>query len=238
MYFKDVTYGEYFVNETNWFGNTTANIIVEHYQSNYNPLWILGPKACGKTHLANEIFKRFKAAHKNISVGYMFARELMSLFNNHLFLGANKLDADVIIFEDADYFFDKPKLLTKFINLLVEKVNNKQQIIVTSTSFTNKTMNIRKRLNYKFDWILYADLKMPNYYIKQEYIKEKLEQMPLDITKNAIEYLAENITYIPLINEIFTSAKDYHKKTGKKITLDWMRKAVLGKEDEYSNRNS
>jgi len=166
----------------------------------FNPLFIYGSVALGKTHLAHAIGNEVKRLHPNKVVLYIPCEKFLSQFvdsvkNNQVneFINFYQL-IDVLIVDDIQLLIGKEKTQETFFTIFNHLHQNDKQLILTSDVPAKDLKGIEERLLSRFRWGLSADLQVPDQETRIAILKSKMYLEGVEMPDEIIEYVAHHIT--------------------------------------------
>ncbi len=168
-------------------------------KNSFNPLFIYGNVALGKTHLAHAIGNEVKKLHPNKVVLYVPCEKFLSQFvdsvkNNQIneFINFYQL-IDVLIVDDIQLLMGKEKTQEAFFTIFNHLHQNDKQLILTSDVPPKDMKGIEERLLSRFKWGLSADLQVPDQETRIAILKSKMYHEGVEMPDEIIEYVAHHI---------------------------------------------
>lgn len=165
----------------------------------FNPLFVYGNVALGKTHLAHAIGNEIKRLHPNKVVLYVSCEKFLSQFvdsvkSNQIneFINFYQL-IDVLIVDDIQLLSGKEKTQEAFFTIFNHLHQNEKQLILTSDVPPKDLKNIEERLLSRFKWGLSADLQVPDQETRVAILKSKMKIEGVEMPEEIIEYVAHHI---------------------------------------------
>lgn len=252
---KNQTFENFIVGNTNKFAQRAALEVAEMPGKLYNPLFIYGNSGIGKTHLMNAI-GNYIENNSNLKVLYVTSDEFVSDFigiNRKDESGSNfnKIDyfrnkyrnIDVLIVDDIQFFQTTPKSQDEFFKIFEVLHRNNKQIVVSSDRSPQDLKNLEDRLKTRFCWGLTADIYPPDFDLRVEILKKKIqgEHVNRNIPDDVIEYIASNIgNNVRELEGSITRLMAYSTiMGGSNITLDLAVDALKDSINKgYSEKNS
>jgi chromosomal replication initiator protein len=175
-------------------------VVAKPGKSAFNPLFIYGNVALGKTHLAHAIGNEIKKIHPNKVVLYVPCEKFLSQFvdslkNNQFieFINFYQL-IDVLIVDDIQLLSGKEKTQEAFFTVFNHLHQNDKQLILTSDVAPKDLKGIEARLLSRFRWGLSADLQVPDHETRIAILKSKMYLEGVEMPDEIIEYIAHHIT--------------------------------------------
>lgn len=166
----------------------------------YNPLFVFGPPGVGKTHLAQAIGIGIKETNPQSRVLYVTARLFESQYTAANARGkindfiAFYQGIDTLIIDDIQDFIGKPGTQRTFFHIFNHLHLNSKQLIMTSDVRPSEMDNMEERLLSRFKWGMTCELFRPEYELRLQVLSSKAAQEGIDLPKDVMEYIAENVT--------------------------------------------
>ncbi len=191
------TFDSFIVGRSNQMAYVAALQVIEKPGLTYNPLFIHGAAGLGKTHLLHAI------GHAAIASGLKVLYVSAERFTNEL-LSAIREDrtgefrnryrsVDMLLVDDVQFFGGKERTKENFFYTFNELHASNRQIAITSDCPPRDIPRLRERLRSRFEWGLVADLQPPDFDTRLAILKNKVKQDKVDITPDALEFIALQI---------------------------------------------
>ncbi|MBQ2639034.1 chromosomal replication initiator protein DnaA [Candidatus Saccharibacteria bacterium] len=177
----------------------TAKMVVKDPGGKRNPFFLYGKSGVGKTHLVQAIGNELLKQNPKLKVLYVPINRFYSDFIDAL--KANKPEAftkkyynlDVLIVDDFQMIIGKDKSQDEFFNLFNEMYLSKRQIIVTCDRLPDEIKDLDVRLSSRLTQSGAYDIQLPSFEDKCAILQSKAEFDGVEIEREAIEYIAENV---------------------------------------------
>ena len=199
----------------------------------YNPLFIYGGVGLGKTHLiqatGNEIAKSFPKKKIRYIPSEKFMSGMVRAFKT------NTIDSfkneynnlDVLITDDIQFFTGKEKTQEEFFHIFNSLYEKNKQIIISSDRPPKAIQSIAERLRSRFEGGMTVDIGKPDTETRMEILKLKANAKDINLDKETIEYVAENIkTNIRELEGALNSIAIHKKGNNKDIDLITVKSAL------------
>lgn len=201
------TFDNFVVGTSNKFAFTASIAVAENPGKYYNPLFIYGNSGLGKTHLMQAI-GNYIIKESNKKVLYVtsndFVNDFMSIWKNSKNDKLDNIDffknkyrnVDVLIIDDIQFLADTPKGQQEFFHTFNELYQEGKQIIISSDSSPDDLKKLEERLKTRFSWGLTVNINPPDYELRIEILKKKINLYNLakPIDEDVLEYIANNCT--------------------------------------------
>ena len=194
------TFDNFVVGSSNQFVAAAAKAVADRPGTNCNPLFIWGGVGLGKTHLLHAIGNQILETKKNMNVVYVttekFTNDLISSIQNSK-KGANSdfrekyRTCDVLIVDDIQFIINKNSVQEEFFHTFNELVMNGKQIVISSDKMPRDINPLEERLRSRFESGLIADVGVPDIETRIAIINKKAQLERYNISKEAVEYIAE-----------------------------------------------
>ena len=231
------TFDNFVVGSSNQFVAAAAKAVADRPGTNCNPLFIWGGVGLGKTHLLHAIGNDILEKKKDLNVVYVttekFTNDLISSIQNSK-KGANSdfrekyRTCDVLIVDDIQFIINKNSVQEEFFHTFNELVMNGKQIVISSDKMPKDINPLEERLRSRFESGLIADVGVPDIETRIAIINKKAQLERYNISKEAVEYIAEiSKTNIREMEGRLSRAVFYSGLLGETITsLDTTREAL------------
>ncbi len=199
----------------------------------YNPLFIYGGVGLGKTHLiqatGNEISKTFpKKKIKYIPSEKFMSGMVRAFKNNTIDNFKNEYNnLDVLITDDVQFLAGKEKTQEEFFHIFNTLYEKNKQIIISSDRPPKAIQSIAERLRSRFEGGMTVDIGKPDTETRIEILKLKAREKDINLEKETIEYIADNIkTNIRELEGAINSIAIHKKGNNKNIDLDTVKSSI------------
>ncbi|MFA6184563.1 MAG: chromosomal replication initiator protein DnaA [Candidatus Shapirobacteria bacterium] len=193
------TFENLVVGNSNNFAFAAAQSIVKNPGLSYNPFFIWGGVGVGKTHLMQAIGHELLKKNPDLKIKYFSAES----FGNEL-IGALKTknmnhfkekyrNLDCILVDDIQFIAGKEYTQQEFFHTFNALHMNGKQVILTSDRKPSEIDHLEDRLVSRFMGGLTVDIQLPDYEMRIAIISQKIEEKGIQITPEAVEFLANNI---------------------------------------------
>lgn len=193
----------------------------------YNPLYIFGDSGLGKTHLAQAIGLEIKQRFPDKQVLYVPMSKFQAQYTTAMinkepndFINFYQM-LDVLIIDDIQELSgNKSSTQNAFFNIFNHLHLTGKQLIITSDKRPSELSDINDRLLTRFKWGMAAELTKPDFETRVRIIENKARALDVLLSKEVIEYFAENIKdNVREIQGVLISLKANHKYMGRKVSL-------------------
>ncbi len=235
---KEYTFDKFIVGPNNRLAYTVAKAIAENPGSSYNPFLIYSNVGLGKTHLlhaiGNEIAKNFPNLKILYCTGQDFLNELMEELQSYRGKGGtlgrfkNKFTSnDVWLIDDVQHIAGKDSTQEEFYFAFNSLYLNKKQIVLSTDRHPSEIPKLQDRISSRFRMGMIADMQSPDVDVRTAILRNKRDQMKVDIDNNTIDFIASNInTNIRELEGAFIQVVTYAMAMGIKADTDAVKQAL------------
>ena len=194
------TFDNFVVGPSNRFAHSAAIAVSKTPGQVYNPLFIYGPPGVGKTHLLYAIANGIRSQNPNANVVYIkgdqFTNELIDAIKTgkNIEFRSKYREADLFLVDDIQFIAGKESTQEEFFHTFNTLYENHKQIVLTSDRKPDDMLTLEDRLRSRFLWGLTADIQAPDYETRMAILKNKANQLGLDLSDDVCNYIAVNIT--------------------------------------------
>ena len=194
------TFDTFVTGESNRFAHAAAVAVADNPASAYNPLYIYGGSGLGKTHILHAIGNYVHEMHPEFNICFVSSED----FTNDV-IAAIKYDTreelrkkyrnlDLLLVDDIQFIGGKEATEMEFFNTFNALHGANKQIVITSDQRPNDLPFLQERLRTRFSWGITADIKPPEVETRVAILKSKAERDSVDITNDALLYMAEQFS--------------------------------------------
>jgi len=193
------TYDTQIVGNSNNFAYAAAQGIIKNPGLSYNPLFIWGGVGVGKTHLMQAVGHELLKTNPQFKIKYFpaetFSNELVSSLKSKTMnqFKDKYRNLDCILVDDVQFLAGKEYTQEEFFHTFNALHMKGKQIILTSDRKPSEIDHLEDRLVSRFMGGLTVDIQLPDYEMRVAIIKQKTEEFQIQITPEAISFLAANI---------------------------------------------
>ena len=194
------SFDNFVVGPSNRFAHSAAIAVTNAPGQVYNPLFIWGPPGVGKTHLlyaiANGIRKKKPDANIVYIKGDQFTNELIDAIKTgkNIEFRNKYREADLFLIDDVQFIAGKESTQEEFFHTFNKLYEEHKQIVMTSDRKPSDMLTLEERLQTRVQWGLLADIQPPDYETRMAILKNKSDNLGLDLTDDVYNYIAINIT--------------------------------------------
>ena len=195
----DLVFEEFIVAPYNRFAHTAAQAIIEKFGTLYNPFYVYGPTGVGKTHLLQAIGNKIKQINPSMNVFYTTTETFMENYINSIkkdrikeFRNAYQ-NYQLFIIDDVHFLQKSESTLVEIFHLFNALVNKNAQIVLSSDQPPAELEKMEDRIRTRLNSGVVIDIEKPKHEDMRIVCSEKAEKMGLKLTRDAVDYIVENI---------------------------------------------
>ncbi|MCM8831496.1 MAG: chromosomal replication initiator protein DnaA [Candidatus Omnitrophica bacterium] len=194
------TFQNFIVGASNRLAHAASLAVAGAPGKTYNPLFIYGGVGLGKTHLMQAIAHYIIAKNPQAKVKYLssekFTNELIFSIQNR---STDKFrekyrNADILLIDDIQFLAGKEASQEEFFHTFNVLYDYHKQIVISSDRPPKEIPKLEERLVSRFSWGLVVDIQPPDFETRVAILKKKIENEPIKIEDEVINFIAKNIT--------------------------------------------
>jgi len=220
------TFKKFVVGESNKLAYAASQAVVNAPGVSYNPLFIYGGVGLGKTHLMYAIGNSIKNRDPEKEILYVtfetFTNHFIDVVQNG---GVKKFkdryrNLDVLLVDDIQFITKKERTQEEFFHTFNALYQDNKQIVIASDRQPKEIPTLEDRLRSRFESGMIADIGKPDIETRMAIISKKLDLKNYQLSRNVIEYIAENIHHsIRELEGAINRLVAYSDLKGESITL-------------------
>ncbi len=195
------TFDNYIEGESNRLARCAGqNISVHPGDGVFNPIFIYGEPAVGKTHLASAIGIAIKQRYAKKKVLYISAHLFQMQYGDSVkthktndFINFYQ-SIDVLIIDDIQELIGKSATQNTFFYIFNHLLMLGKQIIICCDREPGKLEGMEQRLVTRFKMGLIVEIEKPNYELRKRILEHKIFVDGLPIGENVVDYIAQHVT--------------------------------------------
>ncbi|MFZ2152823.1 MAG: chromosomal replication initiator protein DnaA [Microgenomates group bacterium] len=193
------TFENLIVGNSNNFAYAAAQGIVKNPGLSYNPFFIWGGVGVGKTHLMQAIGHELLKNNSSLRIRYFpaetFGNELIAALKSKSINGFKDKyrNLDCILVDDIQFIAGKDYTQEEFFHTFNALHMAGKQVILTSDRKPSDIKDLEDRLVSRFMGGLTVDIQPPDYEMRSAIITQKAQEKGIDITPDAVQYMADHI---------------------------------------------
>ena len=229
-----LTFDNYIVGPSNQFAYASAFSTAEKPAVQFNPLFIYGPPAVGKTHLLHAIGNHLKQKNPHIRAYFVSAEKFVNEFIESLqhknpgdFRAKYRENVDLLLIDDVQFIVGKDRSEEEFIHTFNTLHSLKKMIVLTSDKAPKDIDGLEERIRTRFEMGLVADIRPPEIETRIAILKAKAESDDIYLPDEVATFLGTYVKdTVRNLHGALVKLQQYASLTGSEITLD-LAKQVL-----------
>jgi chromosomal replication initiator protein len=229
-----LTFDNYIVGPSNQFAYASAFSTSEKPAVQFNPLFIYGPPAVGKTHLLHAIANHIKQRNPHIRAYFVSAENFVNEFIESLqhknpgdFRAKYRENVDLLLIDDVQFIVGKDRSEEEFIHTFNTLHSLKKMIVLTSDKAPKDIDGLEERIRTRFEMGLVADIRPPEIETRIAILKAKAESDDIYLPDEVATFLGTYVRdTVRNLHGALVKLQQYASLTGSEITLD-LAKQVL-----------
>lgn len=238
------TFERFVVGPNNDFAHAAALQVAQHPGTNYNPLFIYGNVALGKTHLIQAVAHHILTYSPEKKVRYVtsevFANEFIESIakKNTEHFRSRYRNLDVLIIDDIQFFQGKESTLEEFFHTFNTLLHEKKQVVFACDRPPQHLKNISDRLITRFNSGLTIKIEIPDMETRMAILRSRTSEENFNIPPDVIRYIAEHIdTDIRNLEGALTKIIAYANLRKKEVSLELTKEVLRDKIQMEVPRN-
>ena len=227
------TFDKFVVGPSNHIAHASALAVASNpYMNQYNPLFLYGNSGVGKTHLMlaikNHIEKNFPEKKILFLRGEQFANELIQAIRNQTtdIFHDKFRSVDVLLIDDIHFIAGKEQAQEEFFNTF-NALYPERQIVVTSDRPPKEIKTLEERIRSRLESGMMADMQPPEFETRVSILKNKADQLELEIDDDILFLIAESIkTNVRQLEGIIKKIKAFITVDGGKISISLIQRYI------------
>lgn len=193
------TFENFIVGQSNNLAFATSLAVAQTPGDAYNPLFIYGGVGLGKTHLINAIGNYIQRENPGMKVLLMTSEAMTNALIDGIArkktseLRDRLRGVDVLMVDDVQFFAKTKATQEEFFHTFNSLYEKKKQIIIASDRPPRELPEIEERLRSRFEWGLTVDIQKPDYETRAAILRQKAEEMGIDVPADVIDYIAQSV---------------------------------------------
>ncbi len=224
---EEYTFDNFVIGNNNSFAANAAMAIARNPGTGYNPCLIYGGVGLGKTHLIQSIGNQVYQEYDNLKIVYV----TMESFTNDFIQSIREKKtqafkskyryADVLLIDDIHFLQKKPETQEELFHTFNALYDSNKQMVFTCDRPVSEIRDLTDRLRSRFERGLNVDLQPPSYETRYAILNKKIERSNLDIPREVIELVCNNVTTnVRDLEAALTKLIAYADLVDKDITLE------------------
>ena len=230
----NLTFDNYIVGPSNQFAYASAFSTAENPAAQFNPLFIYGQPAVGKTHLLHAIGNHIKKKNPQIRAYFVSAEHFVNEFIESLqhkkpgdFRAKYRESVDLLLIDDVQFIVGKDRSEEEFIHTFNTLVSMRKMIVLTSDKAPKDIDGLEERIRTRFEMGMVADIRPPEIETRIAILKAKAESDDMYLPDEVATFLGTYVKdTVRNLHGALVKLQQYASLTGSEISLD-LAKQVL-----------
>ncbi len=230
------TFENFIVGQSNNLAFATSLAVAQTPGDAYNPLFIYGGVGLGKTHLINAIGNYIQRENPGMKVLLMTSEAMTNALIDGIArkktseLRDRLRGVDVLMVDDVQFFAKTKATQEEFFHTFNSLYEKKKQIIIASDRPPRELPEIEERLRSRFEWGLTVDIQKPDYETRAAILRQKAEEMGIDVPADVIDYIAQSVnSNIRELEGCLTNLNAHAELMKASISLELAHTALAGR---------
>lgn len=244
---EQYTFEEFVVGPCNSFAHAAADAVAKKPGTVYNPLFIYGPTALGKTHLMQAVGHAVQDADPSMRVAYVTTETLLNEYIEAInakttgeFRNRYR-NVDVLLVDDIQFLVGREGLQEEFFHTFNALHNAHKQIILTCDRPLKELQGLEQRLVSRFGWGLVTSIEKPAFETRMAILQWKQRDNTCKLPNELLTFIAEHVTSnVRSLEGALARALSFVSLTGQPLTLDTLREQLsdIVEQDTLPNLSS
>lgn len=193
-----MTFASFMVGSSNQLAYTAARAICQMPGESYNPLFVFGPTAVGKTHLLHAIGNEL-AKQSGLKIVYRpcegFTNEFIQAISEKKTAAFREKyrKIDVLLLDDVQFLSGRQGLQEEFFHTFNDLHGRKGQVVLTSDKHPSEIGGIEERLVSRFLGGLNCDIALPDQELKTAILLTKAHRAGVSVSKEFAQKLVQGL---------------------------------------------
>ncbi len=229
-----LTFSNYIVGPSNQFAYASAFSAADRPGAQFNPLFIYGPPAVGKTHLLHAISNQVKAKNPNARICMVSAESFVNEFIYNVqhksvdqFREKYRHQADLLLIDDVQFIVGKDRSEEEFFHTFNALHEDRKMIVLTSDKAPKEIDGLEDRIRTRFEQGMVADIRPPEIETRIAILKAKAESDDVYLPDEVATFLGTYVKdTVRNLHGVLVKLQQLASLTGSEISLD-LAKQVL-----------
>lgn len=200
----------------------------------FNPLFIYGPPAVGKTHLLHAIGNHVKSKYPDVRICMVSAENFVNEFIFNVqhksvdqFREKYRFQADLLLIDDVQFIVGKDRSEEEFFHTFNALVEDRKMIVLTSDKAPKEIEGLEERIRTRFEMGMVADIRPPEIETRIAILKAKAEATDVYLPDEVATFLGTYVKdTVRNLHGVLVKLQQLASLTGSEVTLD-LAKQVL-----------
>ena len=196
---RNLTFSNFVEGESNRLARTAGVSIANNPGKNiFNPLFVYGKSGVGKTHLLHAIGNASVEQNPRARVLYVSSHVFQVQYSQAYL--QNKINdfihfyqsVDVLLIDDVHELSGKTGTQNVFFHIFNHLHQMGKQIVFTCDRAPKDLVGMEDRLLTRFKWGLTAEMRQPDYQLRIDILRQKMQQNGIELPDEVVDYIARH----------------------------------------------
>lgn len=230
------TFDRFIIGPSNDFAHAAALQVATHPAKTFNPLFIYGNSALGKTHLLQATAHKLLTEKPELNIHYTTSENFTNEFIESIStretgkFRKKYRNMDVLIIDDIQFFQQKESTLEELFHTFNELFQDRKQLIFACDRPAKSLSAVEERLRTRFDSGLSVKIELPTYETRKAILLNRIHEEKFYIPDDVVDYIAQNVeSDVRLLEGSLTKVIAYSSLKKKDVSLDLAKEILRDK---------
>lgn len=236
----NLTFSRYIVGPSNQYAHASAYGAAQKPGHQFNPLFIYGPPAVGKTHLLHAIANQVRSKNPNARICLTSAEKFVNEFITHvqhksidLFRQRYRNKIDLLLIDDVQFILGKDRSEEEFFHTFNALHEDKKMIVLTSDKAPKEIDQLEERLRTRFEMGMVVDIRPPEIETRIAILRAKAEADDIYLPDEVALFLGKHVRdTVRNLHGVLVQLQQHASLTGSEISLDLARQLIQNQVPE------
>lgn len=227
------TFNNFVEGKSNQLARAAAMQIAENPGGAYNPLFIYGGVALGKTHLMHAIGNAILEKKPDAKIVYLsserFVADMVKAFQLNAINEFKRYyrSVDALLIDDIQFFAGKEHSQEEFFHTFNALLQGNQQMVLTCDRYPKEISGLEERLRSRFGWGLTVAVEPPELETRVAILIKKAEEARIDLPSEAAFFIAQRFrSHVRDLEGALKRVIAQARFTGRSIDVDFIKEAL------------
>ncbi len=230
----NLTFSRYIVGPSNQYAHASAYGAAQKPGHQFNPLFIYGPPAVGKTHLLHAIANQVRSKNPNARICLTSAEKFVNEFITHvqhksidLFRQRYRNKVDLLLIDDVQFILGKDRSEEEFFHTFNALHEDKKMIVLTSDKAPKEIDQLEERLRTRFEMGMVVDIRAPEIETRIAILRAKAEDDDIYLPDEVALFLGKHVRdTVRNLHGVLVQLQQHASLTGSEISLDLAKQLI------------
>lgn len=227
------TFNNFVEGKSNQLARAAAMQIAENPGGAYNPLFIYGGVALGKTHLMHAIGNAILEKKPDAKIVYLsserFVADMVKAFQLNAINEFKRYyrSVDALLIDDIQFFAGKDHSQEEFFHTFNALLQGNQQMVLTCDRYPKEISGLEERLRSRFGWGLTVAIEPPELETRVAILIKKADEARIDLPADAAFFIAQRFrSHVRDLEGALKRVIAQARFTGRSIDVDFIKEAL------------